>query len=384
MIITKYTYLNKGNIIMKKSYLLSLIYVSSGFFILSLALSLFTSCSPSTTTGSSTTTTTTGSTSTPPPPTEVKCDKASDDSTGVCSERDSCADICGEIYDSAREKSECEELSIRQVGELDEVYDLLTNKVGDLEELSEEEDDYEIEHLQCYLSIGGNGWIEGIKDNDFSSNDAQDTLEWLAENNDVAAILTGDTNDGKEIVEELLLKILPAITSTDYSNLTEDQTISKTILTAATGGSSAEDLWELDRSSNAKDLNISTYDNGETEETITLDSDDDAILYDALSYRVFDSNEDNIFSLSTDESNPNLFDLAFSILNEVCEDAGRNEDESIACRKALLCWVDEHSSEDIWDMIEDIDDINGNDERQDALGGNNFKDCEAGDFADLF
>lgn len=371
---------------MKKSYLLSLIFFSFSLFIISIVLSLFTSCSPAGTGTRTTTTTTTGtgSTSTPPPPAEVRCDKASDDSTGMCSERDSCADICSEIYDSARERSECEELTIRQVGELDEVYELLTSKVGDLEKLSEEEDDYELEHLKCYLSIGGKGWIEGIKDSGFDSNDAQDTLEWIAENNDVAAILTGDTNDGKEIVEELLLKVLPDFDSTEYNALLDDQTISKTILTAASASSTATDLWELDRASNARDLNISTYDGSESEETITLDSDEDAILYDALSYRVFDSNEDNIFSLATDESNPNLFDLAFSILNEVCDDAGRNEDESIACRKALMCWVDEHSSEDIWDMIEDIDDINGNDERQDSLGGNDFKDCEAGDFADLF
>ena len=373
MIITKYIYQQRKTY-MKKSYFLSLICISFSLFTISIVLSLFTSCSPSTSTAA--TTTTTGSTTTPPPPAEVQCNKdRDDDGSEVCSEDDGCKGICDEIYDRAGEKGECKKLTSQQGYELDEIYDLLI-EVDDLEKLSDEKEDYELDHLKCYLSIGGSGWIKKIED-DLDPREAINTIEWIAENDDVAAILTGDTNDGKEIVEALLLKILP-----EYSSGNSQASIDETIATISTfenadNDSDKDGLWKID-TSNQK-LEIYTATTGLPKQ-IEFDSIEDVRIFEALSYLKF--NNDNIFSFAADESNPNLFDLAFNILNDVCEDTG-DEDESTACRKALLCWTDEHSNEDIWDMIEEIDDINGNDERQDALGGKAFNDCTAEEFAEL-
>ena len=380
---------------MKKSYLFSLIVFSFSLFLISLTLSLFTSCTGSSTSSlaATTTTATTGSRTTSgdtAPPAEVKCDKESDDSTNMCSERDSCADTCKEIYDSARERSECEELSIRQVGELDEVFELLSKDIDDLEKLSDEEDDYKLEHLQCYLSIGGKGWIEAIDSSSFGSNasrkaeSAKKTLEWIADNNKVAAMLTGDTNDGVEIVEELLKKMYAA------ASLNTDDAISQSTPVNANDGTrkgddETEDLWGLTINSNNGVLKIETFDDGSPDEsTITLDSGEDAKLYDALSYLNFDS-DNNIFALATDERNPNLFDLAFSLLDEVCNEAKDDEDhERIVCKKALLCWTYQHTTEEVWETIEEIDDINNNTNRQDALGDfGDSSDCKAEEFHDL-
>ena len=389
---------------MKKSYLFSLIVFSFSLFLISLTLSLFTSCTGSSTNSlaATATTATTGSRTTAgdtAPPVEVKCDKDDDDTSKVCSDSDNCEDTCDEIYDSAREESECEELTTRQVGYLEDVYELLVDKTGDLEKLSEEKGDYKLEHLQCYLSIGGKGWIKAIKTDETSSNDdealssaeAKDILEWIAEEKKVAAMLTGDTNDGVEIVEELLLKMLPDLQSggTIYSTpSTGDKTIKTTtqITEGNTSSKTKEGLWKLDHST--KKILIRTHDSTASTEEIELDNVEDAELYDALSYRNLDSdNNDNIFSLATDENNPNLFDLAFSLLDEVCNEAkDDDEDERIACKRAILCWTNQLTDEDIWETIEDIDDINDNNDRQDALDDNfgDEDDCEARDFAELF
>ena len=362
---------------MKKSYLLPLIFISFSLFVVSLALSLFTSCSPSGSTSSGTATTTT-TTTTPPPPAEVQCDKDSGDTTAVCSERDSCADTCGEIYAKAREKGECEELTIQQVGELEEIHTVLTSgNKPDLEDLSEEEEDYELDDLKCYLSIGGKGWVDWIeKTSDGADHsDTRNILEWLAENDDVTAILADDTNDGEEIIEALLLKLdTPANlalseSSKDFNNLGSNDF--------------ASIPWHL----NIDTLEIAINTNNNTTD-IKLDSDDDTNIYDALSAFSLDNNHHNIFSYSAEKNNQKLFNLAFSLLNRICDSAGDDE-EAVACKRALLCWTasqtdtssantadeDDLAGEDVWDLA---------DVHEETLKeGSEYDECSSAHFAEI-
>ncbi len=108
---------------------------------------------------------------------------------------------------------------------------------------------------------------------------------------------------------------------------------------------------------------------------IDFDSAEDSKLYRHLS-AVWAYPDKDIFTAAADEDNPPLFDLAFSLLDDICEnlDKGGTE-ETTACRKSLMCILamhDQHTKSsdavldkndgksniedwDGWEMISDLD-----------------------------
>lgn len=372
---------------MKKSYLLSLIFISFSLFIFSLALSLFTSCAPSTTTP--------GTTSPPktPPATEtseVECEKDSDDKTELCSERENkCEKEC-EIH-TRSELSRCEELTVHQARTNAGLFEILEKgESKELENLFEKDDEgeeeYELKDLKCLLSIGGKGWIEEI-DSGFNSDKAKNTLEWLVDDKDVALALLED-NDGDEILEALLLKAFDDGTD-NYKNISSD-TGANTNYTEPSDQDISYGLWKLVTDTSNVNLDIYTKKNASSEvvtETIGTFDDSETEIYEALSYFILNDNNDNIFSYAAEEENQSLFNLAFSVLSDTC-DAVTDDEEAVACKRALLCWTANQTKdsstpsekdiadEEIWELADEYKD--------DLKEGSEHDECSAKHFYEIF
>ena len=119
-----------------------------------------------------------------------------------CASRDSCEDICDDIFDSTSEKFKCYELSYSQVNTLTEVADVLLDDTVDFSDL----EDLNSSDVASYINIGSNTLIkiaegdevgdgdekwdndgtDGNCDNNKCQENSKKILQWIAENEDIA------------------------------------------------------------------------------------------------------------------------------------------------------------------------------------------------------
>ena len=192
-------------------------------------------------------------------------------------------------------------------------------------------------------------------------------MEWLIENKKITNILTKSSNSGKEVVKNLLLKALPSKIGVP------DKALSTATIGTFIGNSDTKDLWRIKYNT----LEIFAA-SPAVPEKIIFTSNEDLSLYTSLSHFTFNKVNDNIISYSANENNSNFFAVIFDILNEVCASAGNNNNEIIACKKALFCWTSQRKK-NIWNIIEN------NSNYKKSLGGeDSYNNCTAGSFAQLF
>ena len=115
-----------------------------------------------------------------------------------CSEEDrrhQCYEDCEDIYNSRKDKNECEELTVRQIEKIKEVYEALEGaKERDLNEIQEDV-------FELYLSFSIQSLddlIDKFKKRDLNSR-AENILIWLAENEEMARIFEDVDRDYKSL-----------------------------------------------------------------------------------------------------------------------------------------------------------------------------------------
>ena len=306
-----------------------------------------------------------------------------DEDVEECSDRESCEDECGKIYDAYAEQNECEDLDIDEVVDLGRVYNALHNgRPSDLENISDETDDVDKSMFGDYLEIGLSGWIrqircwrgDGVANSpcqNIQKDKLNNTLKWLVDEEDVAGILK-DHDDESKVIKELLLKPT-ARNEDDISDVT-----------LACGGSDRKTRTKGIDASNKIQICIDGTDGNKKE--ITLDSESDYKTYTGLSGTYFGSNR-NIFiysSLSKDKGGTDVFNMAYNLLDRVCDNinSGDNTDKEVACRRNLLCWSYYKSGENDDDIDGDLEKLM--EEHESSLeksGESNFNNCTPQDFA---
>ena len=135
----------------KYFYFLCVLLISVSLIILG-----FTSCSGSNTiaTSSSRRTSTSRNTSS-----SSSDDKEKDDGD-PCRDSDSCEETCKDIYDAFAEANECMDEGRDKVGRLDKVFKhLKSGDYSELEDISEEDNDVDMDDFEDYLAIGVSGWV---------------------------------------------------------------------------------------------------------------------------------------------------------------------------------------------------------------------------------
>ena len=281
-------------------------------------------------------------------------DDDDEDDGDKCKGNESCEEVCEAIYDNYSESSECMSEGDLQVGRLEKIHDLLMEDFDDsddlernLNQISEEEKGVELSDFEDYLAIGGTKWVNYIKKQKHTSEDAtavktkktgilKEILKWFVTKTAVAEVLSG-ADDGKEILEELLLSLL-SIPAGDRTCISEAST------PTASSGIIKKGLWKLDSSN----LKIAYFSTSTQTGTVSLKS-KYSDLYDSLSCiytGVGASGHHNIFSVTKAKNNEALFDMAFELLNKVCGDLSNSNrpDHDVACRRAIMCWTDADSN----------------------------------------
>ena len=324
-------------------------------------------------------------------------DDDDDDEGDECKGDETCERICAQIYKTFQEKIECMEKGDVKVAKLEKVHDLLMEDFDDavdlksnLEEISEG-DDVDRDDFGDYLEIGGIKWIEAIKNGLLGNTASADitpekirnrlikTLEWfIDDDNERAAKILSSADDGDDILEELILKLFEVKGSSDTC-------MSGSTAVAPASGDSSADLWEL----LDDDLQIGYHYKSEgAVRTVSLKS-KRTKLYDALSclYSDIGSGDQSIFSEAANKDNEVIFDMAFDLLNKVCEDLYREPtlNENVVCRRALFCWVDEKKQEGSPGHFIRDDFVENKESQLEVSGGQSQYDgCRAQDVWEFF
>ena len=328
----------------------------------------------------------------------TECEADGDDD--LCKDDESCVRVCEHIYEDHEEVKECKDRDEVRVGRMDKVHNLLIEKFdsahdleSNLDSISEGDgDDVDKEDLVCYLEISGEKWITAIKDGLKGGDDdkkiaqLETVLDWVVKNEKIAEILKDDIDDGDDILEALLLELASLDRNNRNNACIEDVSIESNV-----GPTTSINIWLLDSGKNmmVKFVKENTPDEG----TITLDTNDDRDLYNALSC-VFPNKGSgirNVFSYSAEEGNQHVFDMAFELLNKVCDDVtNKSTDQDKACARALMCWTASKQNSDntgdngapvsgapntkFWEMVE-------NHESNLENGNSNYNSCNAEHFA---
>ena len=314
------------------------------YFLCSLLISVsliilgFTSCSGSNTiaTSSSRRTSTSRNTSS-----SSSDDKEKDDGE-PCRDSDSCEDTCEKIYDVYDDIQECEDEGRDKVGRLDKVYKhLKSGDYSELEDISEEDNDVDMDDFEDYLEIGVSGWIKGFEvktatgggwwaSGSSRTDGLTNTLKWIIDKTNVAEVLQDRDNDGLDVLEELL-KALPQ----GGTGKNKESYIGR----AAVACSATTDKFKWFSTNTGNTL---TYCDDATTgtDTINFNSSSNKDLYNALSVIYFKTGN-NIFSHSVEEKDNGgtvVFDMAYQLLDKVCSKV-RGDTDQIVCRRAMFCWT---------------------------------------------
>ncbi len=348
-----------------------------------------------------------------------------DDEGDPCRDDEDCEAACALIYKGKTTSiTSCKNRGDETVGKLEEIHDILMGQgagTDNAEERSASEvesdlakiaDDDDVDHddLKCYLQIGHYKYIKEIENGLRKPSDTAEekrdnliaTLKWLVKDDMESAEIIADLNAGDNILEELLLRLAEFENS---SNNKESHCLSENTIIESPVNSLSEnkDIWDLDRN-NIKVYQAESGPSVTNTSDITLDNTTDATLYDALScnYTDVDSNR-NIFSYSADKDNKHIFDLAFGLLRNICEDVKNNgHDEDKGCARVMMCWTawreansgsvvsgtanadgskapSTSEDNDLWKMAKDH-----KSQLEPEDGGSDYNECEVRHFADFF
>jgi len=246
-----------------------------------------------------------------------------------CRGFEACEDVCELIYNESWQ--ECSELDSDEVNELQRIHSRLKSSNDPIQakliEISEEKNEVDLNAFEEYLHIGIDGWLKQIDGYDtkegnnvagYSQSQAQEVLHWLAEEKKVAETLA-DEEGGSRVLEALLNRVSGSTCWDSGSKIAGGVT------------------FELD--STSRNIRVS---NSVLTVTVQIDSDTHFDLYKKLSCPDVDESGSglDIFSLAAYEDNRYLFDMAFDLVDDVCQDSnlisGEEEKEDI-CRRALMC-----------------------------------------------
>ena len=271
-----------------------------------------------------------------------------------CASRDSCEDICDDIFDSTSEKFKCYELSYSQVNTLTEVADVLLDDTVDFSDL----EDLNSSDVASYINIGSNTLIKiaegdevgdgneawdntGANNCDRCAVNSKAILQWIAENEDIAETIL-ENADMIDFGIELFIK-LAAVASAPFTSADTDYGI------------------EAD-STNGR-LNFFHPDGTppETNPELTLDVDfgkDDKWL-DAFANFVQTpiKSSDKFMDYAIDEDNEFAVEYGHKVLVETCKnltDEDEDDEEVKQCLQMAYCeYNDFASSEGIFDDLDD-------------------------------
>ncbi len=116
----------------------------------------------------------------------------------ICEGDDDCEEICDDIYNSRRDRNDCEELSVAQVERFEEMYEILEDPdEDDLQDI----DMSDAGDFDVFINIS----IEPLHKlvGKYNTREAKDFLAWIAGDEDVAEILE-DEDDDYEVLDTLL------------------------------------------------------------------------------------------------------------------------------------------------------------------------------------
>ena len=376
-------------------------------------------------------------------------DDCEENSGDPCKDDHYCSATCENIYKgSQRATRSCKDRGDKTVDFLQEVHDrLMGDDAGrpkfkdrspsdireDLEAITEEKDDVGHDELKCYLQIGSDKYIDwlkaGLTDNappnkDIASERLKETLRWIVEDEETSNVLA-DLNSGSEILQALL-ETLAGYYDEDSINKGDVRGDYRCI---ADGGYydnrpaedpgagdkqthifNKKDQAELDQalwwfesgSDNLRVWYIKGQTGTEANNEIEL-SHSDKTLFSALScFHKIDDDDHNIFSYSAQEDNEKIFEMAFNLLRESCEEADLKKE---GCARSLMCWSswqlscfnkgntnqagyncsqatghrsDSNNTSNLWSDIEDYEDDLEKD------GTSNYNNCTAKGFYSFF
>ena len=273
-------------------------------------------------------------------------DSDDDTKTRICDDRESCRDSCDYIFKSSSAKSDCYDLDFDELNEYEKVFDELSSKninKRDLEKIDEDS-------FRDFLKLSVNGWldlIDGSRDegtrkvrDKYSSLEAKEALEWIAENEDIADALA-DHDEDRDILYELFS--LHGSTRTDSLRGLKFQTVND-------ASNDTTIIWkptELDigkGSSSVHSVNLNGVATGEVFHFI--------ISYMGLNKTGlggdFSFRSDSFVQYAESEDNDSAVNLAHSTLVEFCKDAVNededDEDDVKRCLLAIYCSIETKDS----------------------------------------
>ena len=271
-------------------------------------------------------------------------------SSRACHERDSCEDICDDIFKYASERLECAELSFSEIGNISVVDDIVTDRRISKSEL---EDDLDLEDFSLYLDLGFDSFVSLLEGEEVGEDDtkwnqtarkdnSRVLLEWIAENDDVARIML-DKDTNFTVATQLFINIAPGKSLNDLNNKTEAE-FSRAELTIK--GSSSP-----------------------TRNPRTIDIEDSHFHEFVTGFSNIDSKFDNsqFMIFASDEGNAEAFEWGHNALVESCAEAvdeDIDEVETKQCVLAAYCaFPDDDSGDDnqerIFEQLSDEEDIVG-------------------------
>ena len=370
------------------------------------------------------------------------CDESEGD---PCKDDEYCELICERIYNRQSSVRSCKDRGDETVAVLETIHDRLmgrdagytkfkdrtiTKIEGDLEKITDDDDDIGHDEFKCYLQIGANKYIEqlekglneGDEDTDQRKKDAskrlKETFKWMIEDKEVSEILSSELNKGPVIVETLLKTLANLMVSGpgafgDYrcieQNGYKDHSPEFNLPPTATAEiHNKKDLPGLDQALwwfDDENLEIWHYNKlatpkGEDDEILKVDKS----LFNALScFHKIDEDNNNIFFFSAKEDNEHIFEIAFNLLKNSCDDVKDNQ--KAGCARALMCWsswqkkcyetesssnwgqncfqssqhtADVNNTQDFWNMVREYKtELENN-------GPSHYNNCTTKGFADFF
>lgn len=389
-------------------------------------------------------------------------DDCEENSGDPCKDDHYCSATCENIYKgSQRATRSCKDRGDKTVDFLQEVHDrLMGDDAGrpkfkdrspsdireDLEAITDDDDDVGHDELKCYLQIGSGKYIDwlkaGLTDDSVSSDTEKDqagdrlkeTLRWIVEDQETANVLA-DLNSGSEILQALLETLAGYYDNSGSTDKGDKRADSRCIADDGYYHNRPQTPYDQDRDGTVDDVpknnNIHKkrnqaeldqalwwFKNGDLK--IWYQSEDnngndigkegeieiresDKNLFSALScFHKIDSDDHNIFSYSAQEDNDKIFEMAFNLLIESCEETDLKKE---ACARSLMCWSswqlscfnkgqprhagyecaeaaehrsDSNNTSNLWSDIEDYEDELEKD------GSSNYNNCTAKGFYSFF
>ena len=315
--------------------------------------------------------------------------------TRTCSDRDSCQDICDDLFSYTTERSECYELSYEDVNTISKVADEFYHKNVSPEEL----EDLDADDVRAYLEIGMESFIDLIKgeavgDDAKDDDDPQwekterpslnrqnslDVLEWIAKTEDIAEVILEQDSDF-EIGLELFTSLGDPADGQALDTLdTNDPTVNHGAnfwggdgVRVHSGSALACVVFSMDDVLKIGELNSDSCVTPRTpSKLVDLGNSDkpDLFLDGFLDHKARFS-DDSFITFAADERNETAFEWGHKTLLEFCKEA-TDEDESDVevktCLQTVYCLhrsveAGENLSdsyEGIFEDLKDYDDIVG-------------------------